>query len=133
MITIKSDKIIFVDVDDTLVLWSSTSPTYTPHHGHILMLKKFKARGHKIVVWSAGGWEWANKIVNELGLELYVDIVMSKPAWFIDDLPSSVFMPEVNRIYKEPFNVVPISKVKGQLSIYPGPNSGPSSPTKPTA
>jgi hypothetical protein len=63
-------------------------------------MKKHKARGHKIVVWSAGGWEWAKSVVETLELTEIVDLVMSKPAWFYDDIPSSSFMPEHNRIYK---------------------------------
>jgi predicted HAD superfamily phosphohydrolase YqeG len=97
MNVIKSDKCLFVDVDDTLVIWEGSS--YRPHFKHIEMIKRFHNRGQPVIVWSAGGWAWAARVVKELNLESYVTQVMSKPSWFIDDLPSSVFMPEQNRIF----------------------------------
>ncbi len=97
MFVLKSDKTLFVDVDDTLVMWSATG--YTPHKKHIEYLKKFHMRGQKIVVWSAGGWEWAERVVRELGLENVVSAVMCKPAWFVDDMPATEFLPEANRRY----------------------------------
>lgn len=53
MYVLKSDKTLFVDVDDTLVMWKGN--TYTPHKKHIAMIKKLHARGQPVVVWSAGG------------------------------------------------------------------------------
>lgn len=101
MVTLKSSKIIYVDVDDTLCLWSENNASYIPSFKHIELIKKFKLRGHTVVVWSAGGWEWAERIVKEMQLEKYVDLVCSKSDWYIDDKPSSHFMPEHNRIYLE--------------------------------
>lgn len=96
-IIIDSDKVVFVDVDDTLVMWNGAN--YKPHQKHIDYVKASKKRGHRIVVWSAGGWEWASTIVESLGLTDYVDLIMSKPAWFLDDKEASHFMPEANRIW----------------------------------
>jgi nicotinamidase-related amidase len=97
MFVIENDKSLFVDVDDTLVIWEGT--TYRPHTKHIELIKKFHQRGMPIIVWSAGGHAWALRIVKELQLEPYVTAVMSKPAWFVDDLPAEEFLPEINRIY----------------------------------
>jgi hypothetical protein len=108
---------VFFDVDDTLVMWNQ-SPTHpnavemkvfgfvenlVPHEGHIKQMKDHAFRGHHVVVWSAGGWEWAQAVVIALGLEQYVDEVMDKPHWFYDDLRSDQFMPESLRIYIETY------------------------------
>lgn len=99
MIVLRSDKVLYCDVDDTLVMWSPTGASYEPHIAHIDMIKKFKLRGQKVVVWSAGGYEWAERIVKELGLEIYVDLILCKPAWWADDLTAGEVLQEVNRIY----------------------------------
>lgn len=95
-----SDRCLWVDVDDTLIMWSEDHTSWLPHLEHIALIKQFSSRGQKIVVWSAGGVEWAVQAINLLELEPYVDLVVSKPAWFIDDLPSSEFLPESSRIFK---------------------------------
>jgi hypothetical protein len=115
-IVIDSDFPVPFDCDDTLVIWDYppeklseciylkidiTEIPLLPHKKHIEELKKHKARGHRVIVWSAGGWEWANEVVKKLELEEFVDVVMSKPRWFYDDLPSTEFMPEINRIYHQ--------------------------------
>lgn len=109
---LKDRHTIFVDVDNTLILWGEThdpvvrlsyDQVASIHMGHINKIKEFKSRGHNIVVWSAGGSDWAEKIVLLLELEDYVDLVISKPSWFIDDLASSAFMPEINRIFLDPY------------------------------
>lgn len=100
MITIKSDRVVYCDVDDTLIMWPELGQEgYKPHLKHIEMLKRFKSRGQAVIVWSAGGHEWAEHIVKELGLEPYVDAVLCKPSWYMDDLMAQEFLPEVNRIY----------------------------------
>lgn len=113
MLVIKATKIIYVDVDSTLLFSLREYPhevthevvkiggrKFWVHDPHIEMIKDFKARGHSIVVWSAGGAEWAEMAVRALKLELYVDLVISKPDWFIDDKPATGFMSEEKRFYK---------------------------------
>lgn len=109
---LKDKHTIFVDIDNTLILWGQVKePTVkldfdqvaSIHLPHINKIKEFKARGHNIVVWSAGGSDWAEKIVLILNLEEYVDMVIPKPSWFIDDLNSFEFMPESNRIFLNPY------------------------------
>jgi hydroxymethylpyrimidine pyrophosphatase-like HAD family hydrolase len=86
MQVIKSHRIVYFDVDDTLVIWdwksidpegkgllqiadpnSSHMELVLPHERHIALLKQFKARGHTVVVWSQGGWDWASSVVKSLG------------------------------------------------------------------
>ena len=91
----------FFDCDDTLVMWSipqdykgelvtvqcrNFSDTLVPNPHNILLLKKMAARGHSIVVWSGGGADWAEAVVKALELEDFVDVVTSKPQYYIDDI-----------------------------------------------
>lgn len=104
MIVLKCTQPTYFDVDDTLVMWDLPDTMknnlwidgtyFKVHKPHIEVLKKHAARGHTIIVWSQGGWEWAEKVVKALELEEYVDLVIEKPKWIYDDLPASKFMPE---------------------------------------
>lgn len=99
MQVIRNDKILYVDIDDTLVIWSETGHSYKPHKKHIDYIKRFHMRGQAVVAWSAGGFEWCERIIKELGLEPYITLVVSKPAWWMDDLKADQVLFEVNRIY----------------------------------
>jgi len=48
-------------------------------------LKMCRTRGHTVVVWSQGGSSWACTVVQALNLEEFVDIVIAKPSWYVDD------------------------------------------------
>lgn len=93
----------YFDVDDTLIMWNRPDDTvpdsdkvrvttrditdvFTINHHNIDYLKKLSARGHAIVVWSAGGVDWANAVVEALELQDYVGAVLSKPTYFVDDI-----------------------------------------------
>lgn len=99
-IFVDSDRVATFDVDDTLVtpnaeLFSESTPVEFGEPGrtellypitpHIKLLKEFAARDFFIIVWSDGGQDWARKVVEKLGLTNYVDLVMSKPMWYVDD------------------------------------------------
>lgn len=81
-----------IDNDGNPVYCPPWKALLLPHRKHIEQLKKHKMRGHTIVVWSAGGFDWAAAVVKTLGLESYVDLVISKPVWFYDDLTPDEFM-----------------------------------------
>ena len=66
---------------------------------HIDLLKKHKAKGYLVVVWSQGGSSWAKNVVEALNLEKYVDLVITKPVKFVDDLPPNAFL--TGRIFME--------------------------------
>ena len=114
---IENDNCIFFDCDDTLVMWDNKYKNednsnclkfdcygltflLVPHLEHIQYLKDCKLKNYNsIIVWSAGGWEWAKEVVRVLELEGYVDAVMSKPSQYVDDLLANDFMGI--RVYKD--------------------------------
>ncbi len=116
MKVINNEQLIMIDVDDTLVMWGKvkkgkkaiaiTSPydgtqeILRPHKGHIKILKDRKARGACIVVWSHGGYRWAEAVVKALKLESYVDYCASKPFMYIDDTEAENILGE--RLYLGP-------------------------------
>lgn len=103
---------IYFDCDDTLVMWErSESPAaipfncygreflLVPHTKHIDKLKEHKREGFKIVVWTAGGEEWGHEVIGKLGLTEFVDVILSKPEYYYDDLPSERFLHDHKRVY----------------------------------
>lgn len=92
---------VYFDVDDTLVMWGAdiNNPkalivdtddgaiVVYPHTKHIQLLKDLKAIGWKIVIWSQGSSDHAERVIKKLQLEKYVDIITSKPESYVDDLP----------------------------------------------
>lgn len=115
---IESEQVIFCDVDDTLIIWDQenvrpdvgailvkdpyddTFLQVYPHKAHIKLVKDKKARGATIIVWSQSGFKWAEAVVKAIGLEPYVDMVMTKSSQYIDDLPCPEWMGP--RIYLSP-------------------------------
>lgn len=103
MKTIRSEYIVPVDVDSTLVLPNESEyrellavnvkdPVTNEiivmrvHEPNVRLLKEERHRGAVIIVWSRGGYEWAENVVKALELEDHIDFVMSKPLTYIDDL-----------------------------------------------
>lgn len=106
-----SEQNIMWDIDDTLVMTELKGPydlvLYNPtkeateglmiHHEHVKQLKSAKNRGFNNIVWSGNGYRWASIVIAALGLEEYVDSVMTKPLKFFDDLQAEQVL--VNRVY----------------------------------
>lgn len=118
MIVTKSTKIYFFDVDRTLVFTeaerksldlnfslrshsfeSDNGVKFYAHEGHIQLMRDLKARGHTVICWSAGGWEWAERVVRLLKLDKTVDQIMSKPDGYCDDKSVLEWLPETDRFY----------------------------------
>jgi len=109
MLTIKAGRTAYFDVDDTLLKWESCSKhennaVKVINNGHtfykqaiypnVEALKDHSQAGHVVVVWSAGGVEWAESVIHALRLEKYVDIVLTKPDWYYDDKEADHWLPE---------------------------------------
>ena len=97
-------KVVAFDVDDTLILHDQPKDPKNSriitlkhpadgadvsvwvHEEHVKLLKDQFALGRTILVWSHGGGEWVNAVVDALELENFVHLKMSKPMAFVDDL-----------------------------------------------
>jgi phosphoserine phosphatase len=77
------------DTPNECVSVGSWTQRVKPHKKHIEALKQHYLRGHTVIVWSAGGWEWAEAAVRALGLQPYVHLVIEKPTWYYDDLQAN--------------------------------------------
>ncbi len=110
-----SDRIVYCDVDDTLVLWDISeypdeprvevklkdeAAILVPHKYNINTLKKFYKLGYTIIVHSGSGHRWAEEVVKALELQKYVTLIMSKPMYHFDDIPCQEWMGP--RIYRDP-------------------------------
>ena len=112
MIRIKCNQPVYLDIDDTLVMWNPSKDqldrygvdfTHTyddgtirtgrilPHRVHIRQLIRHAMRGHTIILWSAGGEEWCYAVAKALGLEQYVSCTIEKPMWAYDDKKPNEF------------------------------------------
>lgn len=111
MYILDKNKNVMVDCDDTLILWHPGSQDSTsiviqdslvkPNTQVIETIKKLSRIGYNIIVWSAGGYEWASAVVSALELTSFVDIVMSKPEMYFDDIHCTEWMGEWNRVQKD--------------------------------
>ncbi len=80
-------KVIFVDVDDTLV--RSVGAKRIPMPGIIRRVKELKLEGAELYLWSTGGAEYAQQTAEELGLTDCFTAYLPKPTVMIDDQPVS--------------------------------------------
>lgn len=118
MRVVRSERTIFVDVDETLVMHEKPIAASTKdsvlvvcsinakdtievwkNNPMIRLVKDEHNRGSYIIVWSKGGFNWARAVVEELQLMDYVDLVMTKPFAYFDDKDVSEWMKD--RVYIE--------------------------------
>jgi len=76
-------RIIFVDVDDTLVRSVGTKRIPMPHV--VAQVRALGADGHTLYLWSSGGAEYARASAIELGIEGCFAGFLPKPEVYIDD------------------------------------------------
>lgn len=104
MVVLDKIKVLFVDIDKTLIIWENAD-NWHPHLKHLDLLLQFHLQGHGIVLWSAGGYKWCIKAIalikerTEIDIEPLVDFIVNKPDWHMDDKRPEEFMHEVNRIF----------------------------------
>tara|TARA_R100001086_G_scaffold156380_1_gene83647 strand:- start:1846 stop:2199 length:354 start_codon:yes stop_codon:yes gene_type:complete len=97
----EESKFIYFDVDETLIRWHPIESEIIID-GHamginwnvIKYMRKCKANGMTVVVWSQGGCEWAEEVVKVLNIESMVDVCLSKPSIYVDDLGQFAWMGE---------------------------------------
>jgi len=115
MPTIRNSFVAGFDIDDTLIMWDfdpNKKKIYlerngglfevNPHMTHIKQLKRHLYRGHHVIVWSKGNYQWAEEAIQALvraGLltkkEQDVIETMCKPHVVYDDLPAEGILPSV--------------------------------------
>jgi hydroxymethylpyrimidine pyrophosphatase-like HAD family hydrolase len=78
-------KIIYVDVDDTLV--RSVGAKRIPMPGVVANVRKLYEGGAEMYLWSSGGPEYARASAKELDLEGCFVAFLPKPTSYIDDQP----------------------------------------------
>lgn len=116
MVEFKDNRTCYFDVDDTLVEWKLCSERDVDairieQDGHVFYkkcivdhveeLKNQKMTGNTVVVWSAGGAEWAATVIKALNLEEYVDVCLTKPDFYYDDKDVQDWFPRKRFYHKE--------------------------------
>lgn len=87
----RNPHIMCFDLDDTLIMWNDEGD-YTPNLDHIAEMRKAKRRGQYVRLWTRAPLEFAFKIINELGIESFIDSVENKPEFYWDDRPADHWM-----------------------------------------
>ncbi len=119
MKVIENENVVMVDVDDTLVM--HVKPPYdleskqvkvqdplnplatiemVVNEPMVRLVREEAHRGTTVVVWSRGGYEWAQNVVVALKLTEVIDYVMSKPTAYFDDKPVEEWLKY--RVYLKP-------------------------------
>lgn len=91
---IESDRIVFFDCDDTLILWNKVDldlPTviingreFQVHTKHLQKIHDYHVMGFTIFIWSNSGYKWAKTVAEALKVEDKI-IAMCKPHRVFDD------------------------------------------------
>ncbi len=114
MKVIRNEYITFWDIDDTLVMHENyhidnvfvkdpidnREIKLRKNLPMIRLMKEEKARGSTIIVWSRGGFQWAENVIKALKLEEYVTLILSKPLAYFDDKPVEEWLKY--RVYLSP-------------------------------
>ena len=78
-------KIVFIDVDDTLV--RSVGAKRIPMPGVVAAIRQLHSEHVQLYLWSSGGGEYARASAVELGLQDCFVAFLPKPHSYIDDQP----------------------------------------------
>lgn len=80
-----NQRIVFVDVDDTLV--RSVGAKRIPMPGVVASVRQLHQQGVQLYLWSSGGAEYARMSAQELGIQDCFVAFLPKPHAYIDDQP----------------------------------------------
>ncbi len=83
--TSMSKQVIFVDIDDTMV--RSVGIKRIPMPAVIAQVRRLKAEGATLYLWSSGGAEYCKTTADELGITDCFEDFLPKPTVYIDDQP----------------------------------------------
>lgn len=110
---IDNENTVYIDCDETLIMHdlslSGEKVTmdfygevrdFVIHDEHVKLVKNYKARGFTVFVWSGNGYRHAQKVVDTLNLNEYVDYVVTKPYRVIDDSDPNNWAPRIYIPYK---------------------------------
>jgi len=78
-----STRVIYVDVDDTLIRSAGTKRIPLP--GVVAAVRELYDQGVELYLWSSGGAEYAKRAAGEVGLEQCFVAFLPKPHRYIDD------------------------------------------------
>lgn len=116
MVTFQGNRSVYFDVDDTLMEWlqcgeddpqackiENNGFTFfkRPIQVHVEELKNQKMAGNTVVVWSAGGAKWAEAVLIALGVQDFVDVVLTKPDFYYDDKEVNYWFPKKRYFFHE--------------------------------
>lgn len=113
---VENGHVVCFDVDDTLIKWlwdqfeieqlraegallvmekNGESVAVKPIQEHIELIKRYKVKGKFIIVWSQSGYQWVSEVVKALGIDHLVDLCLTKPEKYVDDLKADEWMEHV--------------------------------------
>jgi hydroxymethylpyrimidine pyrophosphatase-like HAD family hydrolase len=78
-------RIIYFDIDDTLV--RSFGTKRIPMPSVIEAVRRLKAEGATLFMWSSGGSEYCKRTAEELGVTDCFEDFLPKPTAYVDDQP----------------------------------------------
>lgn len=78
-------RIIYFDIDDTLV--RSLGAKRIPMPSVIETVRRLKAEGATLFMWSSGGSEYCKRTADELGITDCFEGFLPKPTTYVDDQP----------------------------------------------
>lgn len=117
MKVIKNESVVMWDIDETLVMrpkqndgnvvkfvnpYTNKEYWLRPHGTHIELMKVQKSRGCVNIAWSANGYKWAQHVIETLKLQDYVELVITKPIKYFDDLQAEQILG--TRVYLEDYD-----------------------------
>lgn len=80
-----NQRIVFVDVDDTLI--RSVGTKRIPMPGVVASVRELHKQGVELYLWSSGGAEYARASAGELDIQECFVAFLPKPHAYIDDQP----------------------------------------------
>jgi hypothetical protein len=99
MYVASSQPTAYVDIDSTLIEWNLPSDGDDPNKIVTINNNKFVIntynleyiiklgmRNHVLILWSAGGAEWAANVAKALKIENLIFACVNKPTYYVDDI-----------------------------------------------